>query len=128
MVTPIRDILTRSAAGWGIEPAARLAHARRVWALLVGPELAKVSRPMALQRKVLIVGVMHQVAGQEVRLRRTSILAALTKEFGETTIHDVRPVPRRRLSESPYTPRPDRDTPAGRPSARKKPSQRPGRP
>lgn len=124
MVTPIRDILTRAAPAWGIEPAVRLAHARRVWAALVGPELAKASRPVAIQRKVLLVGVTHQVAGQDVKLRRTAILAALAVEFGQAVVEDVRPVPRRRLAEGPAYKTRGRDAAGVRGKGRGKPLRR----
>lgn len=126
MVTPIREILKRAAPGWGLEPATRLAHARRVWAALVGPELAKMSRPLAIQRKVLLVGVTQQVAGQDVKLRRAAILSALAAEFGKAVVEDVRPVPRRRLSEG-AAPRPAaRRGESSRGNERGRPTHRPG--
>lgn len=97
MVTPIRDILARAAGGWGLEPAAWLAHARRVWSALVGPELAHTSAPVAIRGKTLLVGVTHPTAGQEVRLRRTAILAGLATELGKPALEEIHPVPRRRL-------------------------------
>ena len=97
MVTPIREILARAAGGWGLEPAARLAHARRVWGTLVGPELAHTSAPVAIRGKTLLVGVTHPTVGQEVRLRRTAILAGLAIELGKRVLEEIHPVPRRRL-------------------------------
>ena len=97
MVTPIREILARAAGGWGLEPAARLAHARRVWGALVGPELAQASAPVAIRGKTLLVGVTHPTVGQEVRLRRTAILARLAIELGKRALEEIHPVPRRRL-------------------------------
>ena len=97
MVTPIREILARAAEGWGLEPAARLAHARQVWGALVGPELAHISAPVAIRGKTLLVGVTHPTAGQEVRLRRTAILAGLATGFGKRVLEEIHPVPRRRL-------------------------------
>lgn len=97
MVTPIREILARAAAGWGLEPAARLAHARRVWGALVGPEMADASAPVAIRGKTLLVGVTHPTVGQEVRLRRTAILAGLATELGKRVLEEIHPVPRRRL-------------------------------
>jgi hypothetical protein len=102
-----------------------LAHARRVWATLVGPELAKVSRPVAIQRKVLLIGVTHQVAGQDVKLRRAAILAALAAEFGEAVVEDVRPVPRRRLGEGVVSKSPVRRAEGSRGKARGKPARWP---
>lgn len=97
MVTPIREILARAAGGWGLEPAARLAHARRVWSALVGPKLAHISAPVAIRGKTLLVGVTHPTAGQEVRLQRTAILVGLATELGKQYLEEIHPVPRRRL-------------------------------
>ena len=97
MVTPIREILARAVGGWGLEPAVRLAHARRVWGAIVGPTLAKISAPVAIHGKTLLVGVTHPTAGQDVRLRRSNILAALAAESEKPTLDDIRIVPRRRL-------------------------------
>ncbi len=103
MVTPIRDILKRVARAWGVEPAANLALARRVWVEIVGADLARISAPVTVRGKTLLVGVTHPAAGQEVRLRRAAILAALAREVGEGAVVDVQVVSRRRLPEQGRT-------------------------
>ncbi len=101
MVTPLRDILKSTVRAWGLEPAARLALAQAAWPRIVGPTLAEVSAPVALRGRRLLVGVMHPTAGQEVRLRRMVIVAALTLELGEAAVGDVVPVARPRLPARP---------------------------
>jgi predicted nucleic acid-binding Zn ribbon protein len=97
MVTPIRDILKAAVRGWGLEPAARLARAQAAWARLVGPAMAEASAPVALRGGRLLVGVTHPTVGQEIRLRRPHLVAALARELGEDVITEVVPVARRRL-------------------------------
>lgn len=97
MVTPIRDILRTVAQTWNLEPAARLARAQEAWSRIVGQTLAEMSAPVAIRGGRLSVGVVHAVAGQEIRLRRTAIVRALARELGEEAVTDVLPVPRRRL-------------------------------
>ncbi len=109
MVTPVRDILKAAVRAWGLEPAARLAIAQAAWPRVVGSALAEVSAPVALRGARLFVGVTHPTAGQEVRLRRTAIMTALTRELGEAAVGDVVPVARRRLpARPPRTPSPVR--------------------
>ena len=62
MVTPLRDILKSAARQWGLEPAARLAHARRIWHEIVGPGLAAVSAPVGIRGRCLRVGVINPAA------------------------------------------------------------------
>lgn len=97
MVTSIREILKRTARAWGLQPAAHLALARQMWPEVVGPELAKLSAPVTVRGKALLIGVTHPVAGQEIRLRQARILAALTREIGEGELTKVLVVARRRL-------------------------------
>lgn len=97
MVTPVREVLARGIHRWGLEPAARLAEARRRWNALVGASLAEVSAPVGVRGKTLLVGVTHSAAGQEIRLRRAAILAGLAGKGGGGAFDDVRVVTRRRL-------------------------------
>lgn len=97
MVVPIRDILAREAARWGLEPAARLAEARRRWGAVVGEKLAEASAPVAVRGRTLVVGVTHSTAGQEIRLRRAAIVAALNGKSAKPVLDDIRVVARRRL-------------------------------
>ena len=97
MVTPIRDILRRTARVWGLEPAAHLVLARQMWPQVVGLDLAKISAPVTLRGKTLVVGTTHPVAGQEIRLRQAGILAVLAREVGEGVVTAVFVVARRRL-------------------------------
>ncbi|MBM3470477.1 MAG: DUF721 domain-containing protein [Armatimonadetes bacterium] len=97
MVVPIRDVLRSAARALGIEPAAHLAAAREAWPRVVGQALAGVSAPVTLRGKRLQVGVTHEAAGQEIRLRRAEIVVALAREVGEGAITDVTPVARRSL-------------------------------
>jgi len=97
MVVPIREVLARKAAGWGLEPAVRLADARRNWKALVGAKLVEVSAPVGIRGKTLLVGVTHSAAAQEIRLRRGAILAGLNGPGGAPGLEEIRVVPRRRL-------------------------------
>ncbi len=114
MVTPLRDILKSAVRAWGLEPAARLALAQAAWPRIVGPALVEVSAPVAVRGARLLVGVTHPAAGQEVRLRRTAIVAALARELGEAAISDVVPVARRRLAARPQGAQSRGRSPAGR--------------
>lgn len=100
MVTPIREILKRTARAWGLEAAAHLVSARQMWPEVVGPELAKLSAPVTVRGKTLVIGVTHPVGGQEIRLRQARILAVLTREIGEGELTKVLVVARRRLPGS----------------------------
>jgi predicted nucleic acid-binding Zn ribbon protein len=100
MVTPLRDILKAAVKAWGLEPAARLARAQAAWTRIVGPALSEMSVPITLRGGRLLVGVTHPAAGQEIRLRRASILEALARELGEEAVTDVVPVARRSLRQS----------------------------
>lgn len=97
MVVPIKEVLRAAARALGIEPALHLATARDLWPRVVGQSLAGVSAPVTLRGKRLLVGVTHEAAGNEIRLRRAEILAALARELGAGAISDVAPVARRRL-------------------------------
>ncbi len=97
MVVPIREVLRSAARALGIEPAVHLATAREIWPRIAGQALAGVSAPVTLRGRRLLVGVTHEAAGQEIRLRRAEIVAALARELGKGAITDVTPVARRRL-------------------------------
>jgi hypothetical protein len=98
MVTPLRAILKTVTKTWKLEPAALLARAREVWPVVVGPAIATASTPVSLRGGRLMVGVTHPTVGQEIKLRQTSIVAALTRELGSGTIATVLPVHRRSLA------------------------------
>ncbi|MDQ7841146.1 MAG: DUF721 domain-containing protein [bacterium] len=97
MVVPIREVLRAAARALGIEPAMHLATAREIWPRIAGRALAGVSAPVTLRGRRLLVGVTHEAAGAEIRLRRAEIVASLARELGEGAITDVSPVARRRL-------------------------------
>lgn len=99
MVVPIREVLRSAARALGIEPALHLATAREIWPRIAGQALAGLSAPVTLRGRRLLVGVTHEAAGQEIRLRRVEIVAALARELGEGAITDVTPVARRSLSD-----------------------------
>lgn len=99
MVVPIREVLRAAARALGIEPALHLATAREIWPRIAGQALAGLSAPVTLRGRRLLVGVTHEAAGQEIRLRRAEIVAALARELGEGAITDVTPVARRSLPD-----------------------------
>lgn len=105
MVTPLRDILKAAVRSWGLEPAARLAHARKAWHEIAGPALADVSAPLAVRGRRLRVAVTNPAAAQEIRFRSTALAQALNKALGEEAVAEVVAVPRRSLRGAGGTPR-----------------------
>jgi len=114
VVTSVRDILRAAARRWGLAPAARLVAVREAWAVLVGPALAQASAPLALRGRTLVVAVTSATVAQDIRLRGTGLVKALTRTLGEDVISRVVPAMRHRLPaprarmpvpESPRRPR-----------------------
>jgi hypothetical protein len=98
VVTPLRSILKAVTKTLKLEPAAHLARARDVWPAVVGPALAAGSAPVGLRGTRLAIGVTHPAIGQEIKLRQTQIVRALTRDLGSGVVTSVLPVHRRSLA------------------------------
>jgi predicted nucleic acid-binding Zn ribbon protein len=60
------------------------------WAEIVGPALARHSRPRALRNGVLMVGVSNPTIQQELRgMLKRDILARLQQRFGAKRVRDI---------------------------------------
>lgn len=61
-----------------------------IWADIVGPALARHSRPRALRNGVLTVGVSNPTIQQELRgLLKRDILIRLQQRFGANRVRDI---------------------------------------
>jgi hypothetical protein len=59
------------------------------WLEIVGPELSKVTSPLELKSKVLIVTVVHQAWAQQLHFLKASILAKIRMICESTKIQDI---------------------------------------
>jgi len=91
----LRDIaaeLPRVLSELGMEDAQRALSMGQCWEKAVGPEVARHTRPLALQGEILEVRVDASVWAQQLQLQRPEILAALARELpeGEKPPSDLR--------------------------------------
>lgn len=60
------------------------------WAGLVDPFLASHARPIALQRKVLSIQVLHPTVHYELERMKGKILSRMQEQFGAEHIREIR--------------------------------------
>ena len=92
MLTSLRDILTGAAASLGVEPEVRLLAVRKAWPAVAGARLAAITDPVAVRGGVVVVGVGHPLAAQEVRLRGEALLSALRDALPHLEVSRIQPV------------------------------------
>jgi predicted nucleic acid-binding Zn ribbon protein len=62
------------------------------WSDIVGAELAELARPAGCDRSVILVRILHPVAGMEIRLRKEEILSELNRISGDELFTDIKAV------------------------------------
>ncbi|MDF1851853.1 MAG: DUF721 domain-containing protein [Verrucomicrobiales bacterium] len=76
--------------GLGLESRFNEDQVFDAWNDLVDNFVANNARPIALQRKVLIIQVLHSTVFYELERMKGQILKRMQDRFGETHIRDVR--------------------------------------
>lgn len=59
------------------------------WEEIVGPELARVTRPLELRNKQLVVQVAHQAWAQQLHFLKPSLMAKIRATISETPIKEL---------------------------------------
>lgn len=86
----IRNVVSELLARRGYAQANSAERCVEVWRSLVGPVLARVSRPGRIQKRVLQVVVATSAGVQELTMRRQAILEGLAREAPELHIVDLK--------------------------------------
>lgn len=76
--------------GLGLEDRFNEEQVFEAWSTLVNPFVAEHARPISLDRKVLIIQVLHSTIHYELERMKGQILAKMQAEFGEKNIRDVK--------------------------------------
>jgi len=74
----------------GLDSAAAAFRIGERWSEVVGPEVARHCRPVAIRGPVLEAEVESSVWAQQLQMRRPAILEALRREFGDGAPQEVR--------------------------------------
>jgi predicted nucleic acid-binding Zn ribbon protein len=74
----------------GLEAAANAFRIGERWGDVVGPEVARHCRPVAVRGEVLEVEVDSSVWCQELQMQSPQLLAALSEAFGDDAPSDLR--------------------------------------
>jgi predicted nucleic acid-binding Zn ribbon protein len=76
--------------GMGLKDRFNEEQVFEAWSTLVNPFIAEHARPVALDRKVLYIQVLHSTIHYELERMKGQILAKMQKEFGASNIRDVK--------------------------------------
>jgi predicted nucleic acid-binding Zn ribbon protein len=84
------DILTRVLSRYGLDEKLKRYQTLSLWSSIVGDEIAKRSKPLAIERGVLSVQVVSSAWAQELSFQKQLILARLRSnpQFGD--VRDLR--------------------------------------
>lgn len=86
----VGEVLERVLGDLGLSAAAAAHRVGQRWEEVVGPEIARHSRPVAVRHGVLEATVDSSVWCQQLQLQRPEILAALRQVLGEEAPEDLR--------------------------------------
>lgn len=84
------SVVNAALKGMGLEERFAEEQVFAAWSRLVSPLLAQHARPVAIERKVLHIQVLHSSIYYEVERMKGQILARMQQEFGATNIRAVR--------------------------------------
>lgn len=87
---PIGEALGAFAAELGIAGRLREYEAVTRWEAIVGERIARVARPLRVEKGVLVVNVESAPWRAELTLRRREILAKINSALGGPVIGDIR--------------------------------------
>ena len=76
--------------GIGLEERFNEEQVFEAWLELVEPFVAQNARPIALDRKVLYIQVLHSTIHYELERMKSQILAKMQQQFGSKHIRDVK--------------------------------------
>lgn len=79
----LRRLVPRVLHELGLDAPAQVVRISERWEEVVGPEIARRCRPLALRGAILEAEVESSVWAQQLQLRKAEILEALRREFGD---------------------------------------------
>lgn len=88
--TQLKAALGRVMKDLGLESANTAFEIAQRWEAVVGPEVARHCRPVAMRGNVLEAVADSSVWCQQLQLQRPAILAALAREMGDRAPTDLR--------------------------------------
>lgn len=86
----IGDILPGVFKSLGLEEKVEEGKLIDAWPEIVGEAVSKRSRPRAVKRGTLVVGVENNVWMQEIRFHQTKILERIRKRFPKINVKEIR--------------------------------------
>ena len=88
---PLAALIPEALKGMKLDAHAQVARVAAAWPEIVGPQLARNTRPAHLENKVLAVYVSHPAWIMELRgAMAAEILARLQTRFGKNEIQNIR--------------------------------------
>jgi hypothetical protein len=87
---PVAKILAAVLKKQGIEDEIKKYEFVTRWAEIVGPEVAKRTKPDCIKKGTLIVSVVSSTWAQELTLHKTSVLSRLQRVVGSDLVQDLK--------------------------------------
>ena len=86
----ISSVVKNAMKGFGLDDRFSEEQIFEAWSSLVDPFVSEHARPIALDRKVLYIQVLHSTIHYELERMKGQILETMQKKFGKTHIRDVK--------------------------------------
>ena len=83
------DLVDKLLKGFGLDERLHQYRALIIWEEVVGPQIAKRTRPVRIREGVLEVNVDQPTWMQQLQLMKPKILTQLNAELGKATIKDL---------------------------------------
>ncbi len=87
---PVGDVLANVMRGMGLEKRLQERRVVEGWAEMVGPDMAKFSQALRVQRGILYLKVQSAAWAQELQFLKPQILARVNERFGSGLVSDIR--------------------------------------
>jgi predicted nucleic acid-binding Zn ribbon protein len=86
----IGEVLKEMFKEYGLERKYEQAEMGHIWATLLGPSVANVTRKVTLKNGLLTVYLDSTLVKQELQMMRSRLIEALNKEVGKKVVEDIK--------------------------------------